>query len=65
MSACVSMGIYEDYATAFKAIVASEPRVYKPEPDAVKKYAAIMNRKKKLYDALNSSGIYSLFAEPY
>ncbi len=63
MSACVSMGFYENYADAFKAIVASAPRTYTPDPSAVQKYKSIMNKKKKLYDALNNAEIYNLFSE--
>ena len=62
MSACVSLGYYQDYKTAFDNIVTGNPRVYKPIEENVKKYDVLMERKKKLYDALNDGAIYSLFS---
>ncbi len=64
MSACVSMGLYSDYSQAFAGIVRSEPRIFTPKMDSVGKYKIIMDRKKKLYNALNEFGIYDLFSSP-
>jgi len=62
MSACVSMGVYENYSIAFDHIVRSSARVYQPEAAASEKYKLIMNRKKELYRVLHEGNIYSLFS---
>ncbi|MDR1826980.1 MAG: hypothetical protein LBR29_01475 [Methylobacteriaceae bacterium] len=64
MSACVSLKYYRDYREAFTNIVTDEPRVYRPIKENVARYAVLMERKKRLYDALDDGGIYTLFADP-
>lgn len=64
MSAAVTLGIYQDYAGAFRAICPDQPIVFQPDPVNVEKYRILFKRKDELYQSLHRCGIYELFSNP-
>ncbi|QCX34100.1 carbohydrate kinase [Caloramator sp. E03] len=61
ISTSVTLGYYENYKIAFKNIINDNPTLYDPCDKNAEIYKIIINRKNKLYNALNENDIYSLF----
>ena len=64
MSATVELGICRDHREAFRAICPAEPIVFRPDPANAAKYAALFERKRRLYEALQQNKVYDAFADP-
>ncbi len=60
MSACVSLGIYPDYKTAYEAIVSGETERFEPIAENKAVYEKNRALRRAVYDALNAAGVYEL-----
>lgn len=64
MTAFITLGVYKDMEEAFAHMVAGEPSVFEPKTEDVRKYSQVIERKRALYKALNTSDIYRIFTQP-
>jgi glycerol kinase len=64
MSAMVTLGIAETYEAAFAAVASARRVIYVPDPSAHNIYSEVGNRRRKLYDALDSREVYQEFSTP-
>ena len=61
MSTMVTLGVVSDYRAAFDATVPPRHVTYQPSPGAHAVYETVRQRRRALYDALNSQGVYEEF----
>ena len=59
LSACVTMGIYPDYRTAFTRVVSGECREYQPRTENKEAYEKARALRKDIYNALSAADIYT------
>jgi len=64
MSAAVELGICRDHREAFRAVYPAEPIVFRPDAANATKYAALFERKGRLYEALARHHVYDSFTDP-
>ena len=64
MIAYVTLGYYRNIEEAYEKMLGNNsPAVFEPNEDAVAKSRKTIERKHKLYDALNECGVYKVFSE--
>jgi xylulokinase/glycerol kinase len=54
ISACVSLGIYPDYLTAFRSVSSPVRKRLNPDPSSMEIYRSLRARMRLLFESLNS-----------
>lgn len=63
MTAYVTLGIYKDIEEAYKYMVTDKPKLFEPMPGQAECTLKLLERKHKLYRALDRGDIYESFAQ--
>ena len=63
MIAAVALGIYENVEEAYKNMVSDQPELFEPVEENVEHTLKLLERKHKLYNALDGGNVYGSFGE--